>query len=183
MTGMESSMANLDLAAKIRSIPGFPKPGIVFRDITPLLLDSAARTAAVDELAKRFRAEKPEVVVGIESRGFIVGALVADRLGVGLALVRKKGKLPFTTVSGSYDLEYGTDTIEMHTDAIRPGQRVLVIDDLLATGGTATTTCKLVEKVGGNVVGCGFLIELAFINGRSRLQRRNVQALISYASE
>jgi adenine phosphoribosyltransferase len=176
-------MAKDDLAKYIRSIPDFPRPGIVFRDITPLLLVPAARTVAVEELAARFRALKPEVVVGIESRGFIFGALVADRLGVGLALVRKQGKLPYATIAGSYDLEYGADTIEMHTDAIVAGQRVLVIDDLLATGGTAAAACNLIEKAGGNVIGCGFLIELEFINGRKRLQGRNVQALISYATE
>jgi len=171
------------LKQKIRNVPGFPKPGIVFRDITPLLLDPAARAMAAQSLADAFRAARPDVVAGIEARGFIVAALVADRLGVGLALVRKKGKLPYSTVSAQYALEYGTDTVEMHTDAVRQDQRVLVVDDLLATGGTARAACELVEKLGGRVVGCGFWIELSFLNGRARLAGRDVCALVQYESE
>ena len=173
----------MDLKSIIRSVPDFPKPGIVFRDITPLVLNVAARTQVANELADAFRDARPDVVVGIDARGFVIGALVADRLSLGLALVRKKGKLPYQTVSASYELEYGTDTVEMHSDAVTPGQRVLVIDDLLATGGTAGATCELVEKLGGTVVGCGFIIELSFLNGRDKLKGRRVDALIDYPSE
>jgi len=173
----------MDLREHIRNVPGFPKPGIVFRDITPLLLHPEARSQAAEELAATFADTSPEVVVGIESRGFIIGSLVADRLGVGFALVRKKGKLPYDTVQASYELEYGTDTVEMHTDAVAEGQSVLVIDDLIATGGTAAATCELVEKLRGVVVGCGFVIELSFLNGRGKLTDYRVEALIDYDAE
>ena len=180
---MKEGESNMDLREHIRNVPGFPKPGIIFRDITPLLLHPQARSQAAEQLAATFADASPDVVVGIESRGFIIGSLVADRMGIGFGLVRKKGKLPYDTVQASYELEYGTDTVEMHTDAIARGQSVLVIDDLIATGGTAAATCELVEKVGGIVVGCGFVIELSFLNGRAKLADYRVEALIDYDAE
>ena len=173
----------LDLRAFIRDIPDFPKPGIVFKDITPLLADPAALRAAVDALAACVTPLEPDIVLGAESRGFILGPALALRLGIGFAIARKPGKLPWTTVTASYALEYGEDSLELHDDAIRKGMRVLVHDDLLATGGTARATCDLAEAVGGTVVGCAFLIELAFLGGRARLAPFQVDALISYESE
>jgi len=172
-----------DLRALIRDVPDFPKEGIVFRDITPLLLQPVALRRAGEMLALAFRREPVDVVVGIESRGFVIGAVVAQQLNVGLALVRKEGKLPWKRVSETYALEYGTDTIEIHTDAVAAGQHALVIDDLLATGGTAAAACRLVRRLGGEVTGCGFIIELAFLKGRERLADTRVVSLISYESE
>jgi len=172
-----------DLKATIRSVPDFPKPGIVFRDITTLLADPEATQQAADAIADRYRDECIDVVVGIESRGFIFGALVAERLGVGLALVRKPGKLPCETIREAYELEYGTNEIEIHTDAIASGQRVLIVDDLLATGGTVAACCRLVEKLGGLVASCAFVIELSFLSGRAQLEGRDVFALADYESE
>jgi adenine phosphoribosyltransferase len=173
----------VDLAAYIRDVPDFPKPGIVFKDITPLLADAGALRGAVDALAELATPLRPDIVLGAESRGFILGPALAMRLGVGFAIARKPGKLPWSTVTASYALEYGEDSLEIHIDAIQPGMRVLVHDDLLATGGTARATCDLAEAIGGTVVGCAFLIELAFLGGRARLAPFPVDALISYASE
>ena len=172
-----------DLRALIRNVPDFPKKGIVFRDITPLVLHPVALRQAAQMLVHAFTGDPVEVVVGIEARGFIIGAVVAQMLNVGLALVRKKGKLPWKTVRETYALEYGSDTVEMHTDAVRPGQRALVIDDLLATGGTARAACRLVGQLGGEVTGCGFIIELGFLKGREQLRDTKVVALVNYESE
>jgi len=172
-----------DLKGLIRSIPDFPKKGIVFRDITPLLADADGFKQAVEAIAKRFKAAKPEMVVGVEARGFIIGPAVALKLGAGFVPVRKPGKLPYKTKSASYQLEYGTDKIEIHADAVQPGQKVLIVDDLLATGGTAAATCDLVETMGGRIVGCAFLIELSFLNGREKLKKHDVFTLIDYKSE
>jgi adenine phosphoribosyltransferase len=170
----------LDLRAFIRDIPDFPKPGIVFKDITPLMADAAALDSAVVQLADLARDLEPSVVIGAEARGFLLGAALARELGAGFVLARKPGKLPHETVSAEYELEYGTDSLELHSDAVAAGARVLVHDDLLATGGTARALCELVEKVGGTVVACGFLIELTFLGGRERLVGYDVEALIAY---
>ncbi|HEV2061765.1 MAG TPA: adenine phosphoribosyltransferase [Solirubrobacteraceae bacterium] len=170
----------MDLRAFIRDIPDFPKPGIVFKDITPLMADARALDAAVGALADLARPLRPEVVIGAEARGFLLGPALARELRAGFVLARKPGKLPHETVSAEYDLEYGTDSLELHSDAVAAGARVLVHDDLLATGGTAKALCELVELVGGQVVACGFLIELAFLGGRSRLEGYDVEALVAY---
>ena len=177
------SADNVPLKDVIRNIPDFPKKGIVFRDITPLLADPAALSQAVDGLAEPFRNSRVDVVVGAEARGFIFGPAVAYRLGVGFVPVRKPGKLPYETLSESYDLEYGTDTLEIHKDGIRPGQRVLMVDDLLATGGTMAACCRLVESLGGEIVGCAFVVELSFLTGRDKLGGYEVVSLVDYESE
>jgi adenine phosphoribosyltransferase len=164
----------------IRDIPDFPKPGVLFRDITPLLADPQGLALSIELLANPFRGKGIDVVVGAESRGFIFGTAVACAISAGFQVVRKPKKLPFKVVSMSYDLEYGTDTLDMHADAIRPGQRVLIVDDVLATGGTAAATVELVERLGGFVVGLGFLAELAFLHGRDRLAGRDVTTLVTY---
>jgi adenine phosphoribosyltransferase len=174
---------NDDLKTTIRSIPDFPKKGIVFRDITTLLKDGKAFARAVDRLTDAYRGRSIDKVVSVESRGFILGAPLAYNLRAGFVPVRKPKKLPGETISESYALEYGTDTLEIHRDAITPGERVLVIDDLLATGGTIGATCRLVEKLGGTVVGLAFLIELAFLDGRQRLKGYEINSLITYTSE
>lgn len=171
----------MDLAAKIRDIPDFPKEGIIFKDITPLLQDAAALRYAVDQLAEFGVGRKIDIVLGAEARGFILGATLAYTLGVGFVPARKPGKLPYVTVAAEYELEYGTDSLEVHQDAIGPGTRVLVHDDLLATGGTARAKCDLVEKLGGEVAGVSFIIELEFLNGRERLAGYDVQSLIKYS--
>jgi adenine phosphoribosyltransferase len=168
-----------DIDRYIRDIPDFPKPGIVFKDITPLLADRAALRRTVDRLADGF-AGTIDTVLGIESRGFIVGAAVAYALGVGLALVRKPGKLPFHTYAAHYELEYGKDTLEIHRDAVGRGHRVLLVDDLLATGGTARAAIDLVERCGGQVVGCAFIIELSFLGGRRRIGDHPIRSLVAY---
>jgi adenine phosphoribosyltransferase len=173
----------VDLGSYVRDIPDFPKPGIVFKDITPVLAAPEALDAAVAGLAGFARDLDVELVVGAEARGFLLGPAIARELGAGFILARKPGKLPRATVQAEYALEYGTDTLELHSDAVHGGSRVLVHDDLLATGGTASATCSLVEQLGGVVVGCAFLIELAFLNGRGRLQGRNVRSLLSYDTE
>ena len=173
----------MELKSAIRSIPNFPKPGIVFRDITTLLKDPVALKASIDGLADDFKPGDVDVVVGAESRGFIFGAAVACKLAAGFVPVRKKGKLPAETVKASYDLEYGSDTIEIHKDAIKPGQRVLMVDDLLATGGTMAACCELVEKLGGKIVAITFVIELSFLNGREKLGKYKVISLVDYESE
>jgi len=166
----------------IRNIPGFPKEGIVFRDITPLLADPEEFGAVVDAMADHFRG-KVDVVVAAESRGFILGAPVALQLGVAFVPVRKPGKLPYETAGETYELEYGTDSLEIHRDAVEPGDRVLVVDDLLATGGTALACARLVEKLGGAVAGMAFMIELSFLGGRRKLEGYDVFALIDYQAE
>lgn len=168
------------IKSKIRDIPDFPKPGIIFKDITPLLQDPRAFTEVVDTLADRYAPKKIDAVVAIESRGFIFGSPLALRLGTGLVPVRKKGKLPHQTIEASYALEYGTAEIEIHTDGIPSGARVVVVDDLLATGGTAQAACQLVEKIGGQVVECAFVVELAFLHGRAKLKNREIFSLVQY---
>src|SRR4051812_21747863 len=172
----------MDLRAHIREIPDFPKPGIGFKDITTLMADAEALDAAVSGLAGLVP-EGAEMVVAAEARGFLLGPALARELHAGFVLARKPGKLPADTVRAEYALEYGTDALELHTDAVASGARVLVHDDLLATGGTARTLCRLVEQLGGTVVGCGFLIELAFLRGREALAGYDVHALITYDAE
>lgn len=164
----------------IRTIPDYPEPGILFRDITPLLQDAASLRFTIDTLADRYRDWHIDQVVGIESRGFIFGTPLAYRLGTGFVPVRKQGKLPARVISVKYDLEYGSNVLEIHTDGVAPGQRVLVVDDLLATGGTTAGTVKLVEELGAEVVSLAFLIELSDLHGRSRLPGHDVFALLSY---
>jgi adenine phosphoribosyltransferase len=171
-----------DLKRKIRHVPDFPKPGILFYDITTLLQDPEGFKNAVTSLAAPFVNDKIDLVVGIESRGFIFGAAVADRLGAGFAPVRKPGKLPSKTKRVSYSLEYGTDTLEMHDDAVCNAQRVLIVDDLLATGGTAKATSELVTACGGHVHAIAFLIELTFLNGREKLSGQKVHTVLQYDS-
>jgi adenine phosphoribosyltransferase len=173
----------LDLRERIRDIPDFPQPGIVFKDITPLLLDPAATDAAVRDLAEWARERSVELVVAAEARGFILGGAVARELGVGFVPARKPGKLPHDTVSAEYMLEYGVDALELHADALAHGTRVLVHDDLIATGGTARALCDLVEQLGGEVAGCAFVIELAFLGGRERLAPFDVHSLVVYEGE
>jgi adenine phosphoribosyltransferase len=172
-----------ELRAKIREIPDFPKPGILFYDITTLLKEPGPYRAAIDAMLAPYAAEQVDVVVGMESRGFIFSAPMAYQLGAGLVPVRKLGKLPAETVSVEYALEYGSNTLEIHRDAIQPGQRVLIVDDLLATGGTAAAAVKLVETLGGRVAALAFLIDLAFLNGRAKLAGYEVFSLIEYDSE
>ena len=168
------------LKTKIRDIPDFPKPGIVFKDITPLLADPDSLRHAVTELAKPFKNINITAVAGMEARGFIFGSLVALELNVGFIPLRKPGKLPHTVESVSYTLEYGEASLEAHTDAIKEGDQILLIDDLLATGGTAKASCQLVEKLGGTVVACAFVIELDFLNGREQLANTSIHSLIHY---
>jgi adenine phosphoribosyltransferase len=168
------------LKTKIRHVPDFPKAGILFYDITTLLQDPVGFHAAIDALALPFMDQRIDVVVGIESRGFIFGAPVADRIGAGFSPVRKPGKLPSTCVRATYDLEYGSDTLEMHEDAIKKGQRVLIVDDLLATGGTARATIELVKGVGGEVHALAFLIELVALDGRAKLAGEQIHAVLQY---
>jgi len=168
------------LKAKIRHVPDFPKAGILFYDITTLLRDREGFKSVVDVLIRPFEGQSIDVVVGIESRGFILGGAVADRLGAGFAPVRKPGKLPSQTVRETYDLEYGTDSLEIHRDGVERGQRVLIVDDLLATGGTANATVNLVRRIGGNVQGLAFLIELTALNGRARLSNERVYSVLQF---
>jgi adenine phosphoribosyltransferase len=168
------------LKSRIRSIPDFPKAGILFYDITTLLQEPTGFHAAIDSLAAPFVDRHIDLVVGIESRGFIFGAAVADRIGAGFSPVRKPGKLPSRTMRVSYDLEYGTDALEMHDDAVRTGQRVLIVDDLLATGGTAKATSDLVRRLGGEVHALAFLIELVALNGRRKLEGERIHAILQY---
>jgi adenine phosphoribosyltransferase len=168
------------LKSIIRDIPDFPTPGILFRDITPLLQDARALRVALEGLAEPFKDAGIEQVVGVESRGFIFGAPLALLLGAGFVLVRKFGKLPGKTIHVEYALEYGSNTVEIHTDAIQPGQKVLVVDDLLATGGTVGAALELVKRLGGEVAGIAFLVELTALQGRQRLQGHNVFSLIQY---
>ena len=177
---MESKDSVDSIADRIRDVPDFPKKGILFKDITPVLSDIDTLRASIKEMAAPFMDLEIDVVVGIESRGFIFGAPIANVLDCSFVPVRKPGKLPWKTESVSYELEYGTDALEIHEDAITEGQNVLIVDDLLATGGTAEATCKLVSKLGGNIKGLSVLIELEALNGRKRLNPYNVHSLVQY---
>ncbi|NIA07263.1 MAG: adenine phosphoribosyltransferase [Actinobacteria bacterium] len=173
----------IDLPQLIRSVPDFPKPGIIFRDITPLLADPVGLDQSVAQLSEPYRDRQVDLVAAIEARGFIFGAAVARQLGAGFVPIRKPGKLPAATTKVSYQLEYGSDSIEIHTDAISPGRRVLLIDDLLATGGTMAAACKLVTSLGAEIVALAFVIELSFLNGREKLAGHDILSLITYDAE
>ena len=177
---MSADATTQKLAARIRDVPDFPRPGILFKDITPLLQDRESLRLACEMLAAPFAKAKVDLVVGIESRGFIFGAPVALALGAGFGIARKQGKLPWETRRESYQLEYGSAEIEMHSDTVREGQRVLILDDVIATGGTAAATAGLVRALGGEVVGAGFLIELGFLEGRKALDGTRVEAVLRY---
>ncbi len=177
---MTSTSEPIRLEDWVRDIPDFPQKGVLFKDITPLLQDPKAFHMAMDRLAAHYAGAGIEAVVGVESRGFIFGAPLAYLLNCGFVPVRKFGKLPSETVSVEYALEYGTNVVELHTDAIKPGQRVLIVDDLLATGGTVSASIELVEKMGGHIAGIAFLVELGFLKGRNRLNDHDVFALIQY---
>ncbi len=170
----------MDFEPYIRDIEDFPKPGVVFKDITPLLKDSKVLVQACETLCDMIGDKGIDKVVGVDSRGFIFAPLIASKLNAGFVPVRKKGKLPYKTFSESYELEYGSDTLEIHTDAIQKGEKVLVHDDVLATGGTANAVCKLVERLGGEVVQCNFLIHLTFLNGADKLNGYDIRALLEY---
>lgn len=170
----------LDLRSRIRDVPDFPKEGIVFKDVMPLIADPEYFRETIRQLAEWARPREPDLILGAEARGFIFGAALAYELGAGFVAARKPGKLPWETVSATYELEYGTDSLEMHRDAVQQGSRVIVLDDVLATGGTAKAKVELVEGLGGVVVGVLFVIELAFLNGRERLAGHDVYSLITY---
>ena len=167
----------------IRDIPDFPKPGIVFKDITPLLADGPLFAKTIDLLAERYESQNVNTVLGIESRGFIIGAALAYRLGPGFSVVRKPGKLPYDTHAETYELEYGTDRLEIHVDGLAPRSRVVIADDLIATGGTAVATAALVSRLGGTVIECAFVIELTVLRGRQKLAPHGVYSLLQYDSE
>lgn len=169
-----------DLKKLVRDVPDFPKKGIIFKDITPLLQNPKGLRAAVGVISDYYKNKKIDVVVGAEARGFILAPTVAFNLGAGFTPIRKPGKLPYDKISMSYALEYGTDTLEVHKDGIKKGQNVLMVDDLLATGGTMAACCKLVESLGGNIVGCAFLIELSFLNGKKALDKYDIFSVIKY---
>jgi adenine phosphoribosyltransferase len=171
------------LERSIRSIPDFPKPGILFRDITTLIQDRKAFKTAIDLLAKSFKSKKIDAIVGVEARGFIIGSALAYKLGVGVVPARKKGKLPWKTRTVTYSLEYGTDTLQIHEDAIKPGQRVLIVDDLLATGGTVAGVIELVEQFKAKIVGIAFVIELVDLRGRKKLKNYPVVSLVKFKGE
>jgi adenine phosphoribosyltransferase len=164
----------------IRDIPDFPKEGIIFKDITPVLQNPAALKEVVDKFSEHYANQKIDVIVGAEARGFLFGPAVAINIGAGFVPVRKPGKLPYETASKTYDLEYGTDTLEIHKDAVKAGDNVLMMDDLLATGGTMAASCELVESLGGKITGCAFLIELGFLNGKEKLSQYDIFSLIQY---
>jgi adenine phosphoribosyltransferase len=164
----------------IRDIPDFPKEGIIFKDITPVLQNPAALKEVVDKFSEHYANQKIDVIVGAEARGFLFGPAVAINIGAGFVPVRKPGKLPYETASKTYDLEYGTDTLEIHKDAVKAGDNVLMMDDLLATGGTMAASCELVESLGGKITGCAFLIELGFLNGKEKLSKYDIFSLIQY---
>jgi len=169
------------IKSKIREIPDWPKKGVGFKDITPLLQDPICFKKVIDELAKKFSNKKIDKIVGIDARGFLLASAVAYKLGAGVAIVRKKGKLPYQCIMREYDLEYGTNCIEMHKDAILPGERVAIIDDVLATGGTAQACAKLVEQLKGKIVGIAFLMDLSFLKGKEKLKKYKVYSLIKYS--
>ncbi|MEM6366424.1 MAG: adenine phosphoribosyltransferase [Planctomycetota bacterium] len=170
----------VDLKQFVRDIPDFPKPGILFRDIAPLLADCRALSAAIDALAAPFEGEQVDVIAAAEARGFIFAVPLAMRLGAGFVPIRKPGKLPFETHSHSYDLEYGSDELQIHTDAVQPGQRVIVLDDLLATGGTMKACCALLERCGAEIVACSFLIHLAALRGETKLEPYRIESVLVY---
>lgn len=170
----------IDLKSFVRDVPDFPKPGILFRDIAPLLLEPKALSEATDQLAAPYEGEKIDVIAAAEARGFIFAAPLAMRLGAGFVPIRKPGKLPFTTHSHSYDLEYGSDELHVHVDGVQPGQRVLILDDLLATGGTVEACCRLLEKCGAEIVGCSFLIHLTALEGEKKLQPHRIESVLQY---
>ncbi|HQD77760.1 MAG TPA: adenine phosphoribosyltransferase [Bacillota bacterium] len=170
----------MDFASKIRTIENFPKEGVSFKDITTLFQDPEAFKAMIDTIKDRYKDEKIDTIVGIESRGFLVGAPLAYALGAGFVLVRKPGKLPCKVERVEYELEYGTDALEIHSDALKPGERVLICDDLLATGGTTKATIELVKKLGAEVVGLAFIIELTYLNGREKLEGYDIYSLVKY---
>jgi adenine phosphoribosyltransferase len=181
-TGMNNNEIE-SIRQAIRDVPDFPKPGIVFKDITPLLGNGPLFAKTINIFAGRYRDQRIDTVLGIESRGFIVGAALAYKLNAGFSVVRKPGKLPYNTHRASYDLEYGTDSLEIHIDAISANARVVIADDLIATGGTAAATAKLVSKLGAQVVECAFVIELCFLKGRDKLQPHNVFSILQYDGE
>ena len=170
----------MPLKKYIRDIQGFPKEGILFKDITPLLIDPVGRKKCIEILVSSLKGKKIDKVIGVESRGFFFGMLLAQELNVGFVPVRKPKKLPYETISASYDLEYGTDILEIHTDAIQKGDRILIHDDVLATGGTAKAVCELVEKLGGEIVQLNFIMELSFVNGREKIQGYDTFSAITY---
>lgn len=174
---------SIDLSLYVKDVPDFPSPGIVFKDITPLLADKQALSCAVEQLADFASRLAPDLILGAESRGFILGGALAHRIGCGLAIARKPGKLPRDTIRAEYSLEYGTDALELHTDTIRPGMRVLIHDDLLATGGTAQAKIELVEQLGGATVGLAFIIELMFLEGRNRFVNLPIRSLLEIEGE
>lgn len=169
-----------DLKLTIRDIPDFPKKGIIFKDITTLLQDAKSFTRMIDMIANRYIGQQIDKVVGVEARGFLIGAALAYKLGAGVVLVRKPGKLPSETFSKTYDLEYGTDTLEIHKDAIKPGEKVLIADDLLATGGTVAAVVDMVSQLGGDIVECCFMTELGFLDGRKKLPEGKVYSLLQF---
>ncbi|MBI4652597.1 adenine phosphoribosyltransferase [Candidatus Desantisbacteria bacterium] len=170
----------MDLKKYIRDIPDFPKKGIIFKDITTLLINGKALKYVINKMAEQYKNDKIDAVVGVESRGFIVGSALAYKMGVGFIPIRKPGKLPYKTIKATYALEYGTDSIEIHEDAIKPSQNILIVDDLLATGGTAGAVVELVSKLGGNIAGIAFIIELSFLNGKDKLPGQKIFSLIQY---
>ncbi len=169
-----------DLKKLVRDVPDFPKKGIIFKDITPLLQNPEGLREAVETISNHYKNKKIDIVVGAEARGFILAPTIAFNIGAGFVPVRKHGKLPYEKISTSYALEYGTDTLEIHKDGIKKGQRVLMVDDLLATGGTMAACCKLVESLGGKIIGCAFLIDLTFLNGKKALNKYDVFSIIKY---
>jgi adenine phosphoribosyltransferase len=171
------------LEKSIRSIQDFPKPGVLFRDVTTLIKNKTAFKDAVDQLAKIYKGKKIDKVAGVEARGFIFGAALAYKIGAGFVPVRKKGKLPYKTISATYALEYGTDTLEIHSDAIKPSEKVLIIDDLLATGGTVSAAIELIEKLRGKILGIGFVIELVDFKGRDKFKKYPVHSLVKFRGE
>ena len=175
-----SSGAALDLRDRVRDVPDFPKPGIIFKDLMPLVADAAYFRETIDRLEELAQPKQPDIILGAEARGFIFGGALADRLGCGFVPARKPGKLPWDTVEATYDLEYGTDSLQIHADALSKGTRVIVHDDVLATGGTARAKTELVERLGGEVVGVLFVVELTFLNGRDKLTGYDVESLIQY---
>lgn len=177
---MSAIVTPQQIAAAIRNVPDFPQPGIQFKDITPVLADARLFSGAIDLLTEKFSPGSVDAVVGIDARGFIFAAAAATKLHAGFVPVRKKGKLPFTTIEQEYSLEYGHATVAMHTDALKPGARVLIVDDLLATGGTAGAAAALVEKLGAKILEIGFLIELKFLNGREKLKGHAIRSLVTY---
>lgn len=178
---MTNNDPNGELASHIRDVTDFPTPGVAFKDLTPLLADPVAFGKTIDRLCEHFDGHAIDRVVGVEARGFIFAAPVAHRLGAGFVPVRKPGKLPWKVLRETYELEYGTDVLEVHRDAIRAGERVLLIDDVLATGGTAAATARLVDALGGELVACGFVVELTFLNGRSKLAGTDIHSLITFS--